>query len=61
MMGINEIPATSTAPTIPEQKEQALWFAYQELLEKHKDALNFMKAIGVYDLYEPKKIYTTIH
>jgi hypothetical protein len=55
----NEVPATPIAPTIPKRQEEALWFAYQELLENHKELIHFAKAIGVYDLYEPKQYFTT--
>lgn len=56
-----KVPATSIAPTIPEQKEEAIWFAYYELLGKHKDLINFAKAIGVYDLYAPQTQHITTH
>lgn len=46
-------PATSVAPTIPEQKEEAMWFAYNDLLAKHKELILFTKTIGVYDMFEP--------
>ena len=60
-MATNDIPATTTAPNPPEQSEDAIWIAYHELKAKYQDALGFMKAMGVYELYEPKKQYNTIH
>jgi hypothetical protein len=57
----NKSPATSTVQTIPEQKEEAMWFAYQELVEKHKELIQFTKSIGVYDLYEPRTQHVTTH
>jgi hypothetical protein len=55
------VPATSIAPTIPEQQEESIWFAYQELAAKHKELIQFTKSIGVYDLFEPRQQYITTH
>ena len=60
-MAPNEKPASNIASTIPEEKETAIWFAYQELLEKHKDLITFAKMYGIYDLYEPKPQHFTTH
>ena len=57
----SEVPATSIAPTIPKQQEEAIWIAYHELIEKHNELIQFTKSIGVYDLYEPRKQYITTH
>jgi len=57
----DEVPATPVRPTLSPQREEALWWAYMELATKHKEALNFMKAIGVYDLYEPQTQHITTH
>lgn len=57
----NSIPPASIAPVVPKEAEEDLYFAYQELLVKHKELINFTKAIGVYDLYEPRQQYTTTH
>lgn len=57
----NSIPPASIAQIVPKEKEEDLWFAYQELMVKHKELINFTKAIGVYDLYEPRQTYNTIH
>jgi hypothetical protein len=57
----NEVPATPVRPTLSPQREEALWWAYMELATKHKEAMNFMKAIGVYEMYSPGSQYTNVH
>jgi len=56
-----EIPATSTGSPISTQQEEALWFAYLDILEKHKELITFAKSVGVYEFYEPRQQYYTTH
>jgi len=56
-----KIPATSIAPMISEENEDAIWFSYLELVEKHKELIEFAKSIGVHALYAPRQKDTTTH